>query len=117
MWPPFLEVMEMSSSRISCASCGSCWAVSAFTSAGPRIASRTRGVGEEDESFIDECGMNQNSVFPAGFKLFEAQRAVFLFLQLLDFQLGVLQTGLAELQEFGTFLEFRQQFGERHFAG
>ena len=54
--------------------------------------------------------------FAPSFKLFERDAAVFLFLQLLDFQLSVLETRLADLQELCSFLEFREQLGERHLA-
>ena len=52
----------------------------------------------------------------AGFKRLERNFAVFLLSQLLDLEFGLLQTGLASLEQFGAFFIFREQLGQRHFA-
>jgi hypothetical protein len=47
-------------------------------------------------------------------EFFEIDRAVFLFFELLDFELGVFQSGFADLQQLGAFFEFGQELGKRN---
>src|ERR1017187_8493926 len=98
----------MSSSRISWASCGSCAGARALTSSGPRMPGRRGKDGAGAGLFI--------SVLASGLEFFEGGFAVLLFLELLDLELGVLLAGLADLEEFAAFLEFRQQLGQWHVA-
>src|ERR1022692_3665344 len=109
IWPPFLAVTAMSSSRISCANSGSCEGVRALTSAGPRIASRRRGSGGGEESFIG--GSGRRSALAGRFELGEAD-AFLRFFELLDLELGFLQPGLADLEELVAVLIPGQQLGQ-----
>src|SRR5258706_14357060 len=106
MWPPFFAVTAISSSRISAASWGSCAGASAFTSLGPRIVSRTRaGAGAED-SFITKGKRRKGATgsgVALGLEFFKHHGAVFLFLELLDLELGVLEARLADLEQLGAF--------------
>src|ERR1035437_10301442 len=113
MWPPFREVTAMSSSRISCASWGSWVEASAFTSAGLRMVSRMRGEGAGAEGLLGR-GEDDSAVAP-DLKLGEGDARLGL-LRLLDFQLGLLQAGFAELEELVALLKFGQQLSQRNFA-
>jgi hypothetical protein len=57
------------------------------------------------------------SVLAASFKLFEGDCAILLLLKLFNFQFGVFQPAFAHLEQLGSFLEFREEFGQRHLTG
>src|SRR3954468_10081676 len=107
MWPPLRAVTSISSSRISCASCGSSAGARALTSAGP--AMRDRRVGTDEELLIGN-GTHRRLFRAGGFEGLKGGGAVLGLFQLLDLEFGLLETALADLQEFAALFVFGQEF-------
>ena len=64
----------------------------------------------------DGCG-HRCLVFSGGLEFFEGDLAVFLFLELLDLKLGVLEPCLAHFEQLIAFFKSGEQLGQRHVAG
>jgi hypothetical protein len=111
-WPPLRAVTAMISSRISCASCGSWAGARALRSAGLRWHPAER---EGGRSGVHLAGRGPALRRSARRQTCRRRRRPWL-LELFDLELGLLEAGLADLEQLAALLEFGQQVGQGHVA-
>src|SRR5205085_11414125 len=122
-WPPVCDSTLISSSRTSCASCGSSSSFSSLMSAGERIPSSIRcaavAISEEAYVVILVCSFfsGRHFLFRRRLEILYYSFAGMVTSNDLDSVLGAGEAFLANLHQLHPFFVAPDQFFQHHFAG